>query len=118
MSKTILVTGASSGFGRAIAIRLAGLGYNLIITGRRADRLEKLTQQLQADHTFEVLSLCFDVRDNEACTKALQNLPEKFNKIELQAYKTAGDITIPTRCLLVSTNCLDIIKNSIENNNE
>jgi hypothetical protein len=43
---------------------------------------------------------------------------DKFNKIELQAYKTAGDITIPTRCLLVSTNCLDIIKNSIENNNE
>lgn len=38
---------------------------------------------------------------------------EKFNKIELQTYKTAGDITIPTRCLLVSTNCLDIIKNSI-----
>jgi hypothetical protein len=41
---------------------------------------------------------------------------EKFNKIELQTYKTAGDITIPTRCLLVSTNCLDIIRNSIENN--
>lgn len=38
---------------------------------------------------------------------------EKFNKIELQTYKTAGDITIPTRCLLVSTNCLDLIKNSI-----
>lgn len=39
---------------------------------------------------------------------------EKFNKIELQAYKTAGDITIPTRCLLVSTNCLDLIKGSVE----
>lgn len=38
---------------------------------------------------------------------------DKFNKIELQTYKTAGDITIPTRCLLVSTNCLDLIKNSI-----
>lgn len=38
---------------------------------------------------------------------------EKFNKIELQTYKTAGDITIPTRCLLVSTNCLDIIKSSV-----
>ena len=81
--KTALVTGATSGFGRAIAIRLAGLGYNLIITGRRVDRLEKLTQQLRADYAVEVLSLCFDVRDNEACTKALQNLPEKFNKIDL-----------------------------------
>jgi hypothetical protein len=43
---------------------------------------------------------------------------EKYNKIELQSYKTAGDITIPTRCLLVSTNCLDIIRNSIEDSNK
>ena len=81
--KTALVTGVTSGFGRAIAIRLAGLGYNLIITGRRADRLEELTQQLCADYAVEVLPLCFDVRDNEACTKALLNLPESFKKIDL-----------------------------------
>ena len=81
--KTALVTGVTSGFGRAIAIRLAGLGYKLIITGRRADRLEELTQLLRNDYTVEVLPLCFDVRDNEACTKALQNLPESFNLIDL-----------------------------------
>ena len=78
-----LITGATSGFGRAIAIRLAGLGYNLIITGRRADRLEELTQQLRADFSIKVLPLCFDVRDNEACINALQNLPESFKKIDL-----------------------------------
>tara|TARA_R110000787_G_scaffold285936_1_gene402771 strand:+ start:896 stop:1498 length:603 start_codon:yes stop_codon:yes gene_type:complete len=38
---------------------------------------------------------------------------DRFNKIELQTYKSAGDITIPTRCLLVSTNCLDLIKDSV-----
>ena len=80
--KTALVTGVTSGFGRAIAIRLAGLGYNLIITGRRADRLEELTQQLRADYSVEVLPLCFDVRDNEACTKVLSNLPDSFKKID------------------------------------
>ena len=81
--KTALVTGVTSGFGRAIAIRLAGLGYKLIITGRRADRLEELTQLLCNDYTVEVLPLCFDVRDNEACTKALSNLPDSFKKIDL-----------------------------------
>jgi len=81
--KTALVTGTTSGFGRSIAIRLAKLGYNLLITGRRNDRLEKLKEQLQADYSIQVMSLCFDIRDNEACTKALQNLPELFNSIDL-----------------------------------
>lgn len=78
-----LITGATSGFGRAIALRLAGLGYNLVITGRRADRLDQLTQQLRANFHINVLSLCFDVRDNEACTKAIESLPQNFKKIDL-----------------------------------
>lgn len=81
--KTAIITGVTSGFGRAIALRLAGLGYNIIVTGRRAERLEKLTQQIRADFSVEVLPLCFDVRDNAACTKALENLPESFKKIDL-----------------------------------
>ncbi len=78
-----LITGATSGFGHAIALRLAKLGYKLIITGRRSERLEKLTKELQANFSIEVLPLCFDVRDNEACTKAILSLPANFKKIDL-----------------------------------
>ena len=78
-----LITGATSGFGHAIALRLAKLGYNLIITGRRSERLEKLTKELQANFSIEVLPLCFDVRNNEACTEAIHSLPPNFKKIDL-----------------------------------
>jgi len=81
--KTALITGATSGFGHAIALRLVGLGYNLIITGRRNDRLEELKKQLQSGNSIEVLTLCFDVRDNEACKKAVCSRPASFQKIDL-----------------------------------
>lgn len=81
--KTAIITGATSGFGRAIAFRLAGLGYQLIVTGRRLDRLDELTEQLHSQHSINVLSLCFDVRDNSACTKAVQSIPEAFQPIDL-----------------------------------
>jgi 3-hydroxy acid dehydrogenase / malonic semialdehyde reductase len=78
-----LITGVTSGFGRAIALRLAGLGYNLIITGRREDRLNELTKQIQSDFSVEVLPLCFDVRDNSACIKAIASIPESLKNIDL-----------------------------------
>jgi len=78
-----LITGVTSGFGRAIAFRLARLNYNLIITGRRAERLEELTGQLRSEFSIEVLPLCFDVRDNEACTKAIGSIPENLKHIDL-----------------------------------
>ena len=81
--KTALITGATSGFGHAIALRLAGLGYNLIVTGRRAERLEELTKRLQSDYSVKVISICFDVRDNSACTEAINSLPPAFQKIDV-----------------------------------
>lgn len=81
--KTALITGATSGFGRAIALRLAGLGYHIIVTGRRNERLEELKDLLINEFAVEVHSLCFDVRNNEECTKAIQSLPENFKNIDL-----------------------------------
>jgi len=78
-----LITGVTSGFGRAIALRLARLGYNLIITGRRAERLEELTEKLRSEFSIETFPICFDIRDNEACTRAIQSIPENLRKIDL-----------------------------------
>jgi len=81
--KTAFITGATSGFGRAIAFRFAGLGYNLIVTGRREERLNELISQLHSKFEIEILPLCFDIRDNEACKNAFQSLPEYFRHIDI-----------------------------------
>ena len=81
--KTAFITGATSGFGRAIAFRFAGLGYNLIVTGRREERLNELIGQLHSRFEIEILPLCFDIRDNEACKNAFQSLPEYFRHIDI-----------------------------------
>ncbi|MCL2596108.1 MAG: SDR family NAD(P)-dependent oxidoreductase [Paludibacter sp.] len=82
MIKTALVTGATAGFGRAIALRLGKLGYRVIITGRRKERLEDVAKDLQNIGT-EVFALNFDVRNFEASQKAIESLPEKFRQIDL-----------------------------------
>ena len=81
--KTALVTGATSGFGRAIAIRLAKLGYHLIITGRREDLLNDVTKEINQLYSVKVISLCFDVRDKLQCDTAIKSLPAEWKKIDL-----------------------------------
>ncbi len=81
--KTALVTGATSGFGRAIALRLAGLGYNLVVTGRRKELLDTLVKEIEEQFKSDVLALNFDVRDKNACEKALNSLPAEFSQIDL-----------------------------------
>jgi len=83
MKKIILVTGATSGFGRAIAIKFAKNGNNLIITGRRKDHLEELKKRLEQDYKSEVLALCFDVRNAAEVEKIIQTLPEKWKAIDV-----------------------------------
>lgn len=82
-TKTAFVTGTTSGFGLAIANRLASLGYNIIITGRRKDRLDALTADIRTHFGVDVLPLCFDVRDREACQQAVGSLPERWQLIDL-----------------------------------
>jgi len=81
--RTAFITGATSGFGRAIAFRFAALGYNLIVTGRRENRLNELITQLHSEFKIEILPLCYDVRDNEACNNAFHSLPDFFKRIDI-----------------------------------
>lgn len=81
--RIILVTGASSGFGRAIALRFAAGGWDIIITGRRAERLSELKGQIEADYGVDVLPLCFDVQDRNAVNEQLANLPAEWQEIDV-----------------------------------
>lgn len=74
MAKTIFITGATSGFGKSTAKIFAQNGHNLIITGRRKDRLDSLAEELKAKHNVSVVSLCFDVRDNQSVVSAINGL--------------------------------------------
>ncbi len=81
--KTALITGTTSGFGNAFAHRMAKLGYNLIITGRRNERLLNLAKELSDNYKIDVLPLCFDVRDKKACEDAISSIPEKLKNIDI-----------------------------------
>lgn len=77
--RTVLITGATAGFGRAAARKFIDNGWQVIATGRRADRLEALRAELgDAVHTA-----CFDIRDEAAMRAALDALPQRFAGIDL-----------------------------------
>lgn len=83
MRKTVLITGATSGIGEATAIKFAEAMCRLIITGRRKDRLNDLTEHLVQEYGIDVLPLCFDVRDLRQVEKYLGNLPEEWKNIDI-----------------------------------
>jgi serine 3-dehydrogenase (NADP+) len=80
MSKTVLITGATSGFGKASVQRFANAGWRVIATGRRAERLQQLVDELGAD---KVHPAAFDIRDAAAMDTALSALPGAFRNIDL-----------------------------------
>ena len=81
MRKTALITGATSGIGKATAKRFAEEGIRLIICGRRTERLLSLKQELNA--MTDVYTLDFDVRDKYAVQKSINALPDAFTKIDI-----------------------------------
>jgi NADP-dependent 3-hydroxy acid dehydrogenase YdfG len=83
MNRKILITGASSGFGRAMAHVFAQHGDDCIITGRRSDRLNELQRELEQKFNVAILPLCFDVQDKEAVNNAIGSLPEDWKNIDV-----------------------------------
>jgi 3-hydroxy acid dehydrogenase / malonic semialdehyde reductase len=83
MNKIIMVTGATSGFGRATAVQFAGKGYDIIITGRRKEKLDELEKELLSTRGFKVISLNFDVRNREEVASVISNLPEEWKGIDI-----------------------------------
>ncbi|MFN6092521.1 MAG: SDR family oxidoreductase [Bacteroidota bacterium] len=76
-----LITGATSGFGKATAIRFAEHGYNVIITGRREERLNELEDYIKENFEVDVLTLCFDVRNREETINELNAIPHEWKDV-------------------------------------
>ncbi len=83
MKKTIFITGATSGFGKAIANIFAKNGNHLIITGRRNELLLELKKNLEDSYNAKVLTLCFDVRNQPEVAENIQHLPEEWKAIDV-----------------------------------
>ena len=81
MKKTALITGATSGIGRATAHKLAANGIQLILCGRRQERLDTIEKALSKQ--TDVHTLNFDIRDRDAVKKAIESLPEAFKTIDI-----------------------------------
>ena len=79
--KTVLITGATSGIGKATAYELAKKNFRLVLCGRRKNRLIEIEKELSA--LTQVTSLCFDVREQEIIEQCLSSLPEDFCQIDV-----------------------------------
>lgn len=79
----VLITGATAGFGEACARKFAANGYDLIITGRRQERLTALQQDLEKANGVQVLPLTFDVQDEKAVSSALEQIPDSWKAVDI-----------------------------------
>lgn len=83
MSKIVLITGATSGIGKACAKVYAENQYHLIITGRRAEKLTALKEELEKEYAVKVMTLVFDVRERASVERELAALPENWKKVDI-----------------------------------
>ena len=111
--KTILITGATSGFGEATAHTFAAEGWRLVLTGRRRERLEKLASQL--DTPCHIAA--FDIQDRQACTDFIDELPQDFKSIDVLVNNAglalgvgpAQDANLDDWITMVNTNIVGLI---------
>jgi 3-hydroxy acid dehydrogenase / malonic semialdehyde reductase len=81
--KTALVTGASSGIGRACCLQLAEKGFNIIAVSRRKEKLQELKNEIQDLHGSKVHTLALDIRERNICLQALADIPNSFKQIDV-----------------------------------
>ena len=83
MKPIAIITGATAGIGRATAENLAKNDYDIIITGRRIEKLDELEEQIRLKTEADVLSLAFDIRDQDAVIKACEKLTGKWENVDV-----------------------------------
>jgi NADP-dependent 3-hydroxy acid dehydrogenase YdfG len=83
MKKTVLITGATAGIGRACAKKFASGEYRVIITGRRKERLDELSEEIEKQFDTDVKTLCFDVRNRQEVESTLSNLDDDWSNIDV-----------------------------------
>ena len=83
MRKIVFITGATSGFGEACAYKFAAHGYDIIINGRRTDRLQVLADELENKYHIAVLQLPFDVQNENAVFESIKNIPADWQAIDV-----------------------------------
>lgn len=81
--KIIFITGATAGFGKAIAYTFASHGFDLILTGRREERLRQLETEITEQYKVRVLTLNFDVTDEHAVNASISSLPHDWKNIDI-----------------------------------
>lgn len=79
----IIVTGATSGIGRASAFEFASHGHHLIICGRRADRLDDIKNEITLKYNVKIVPLAFDIRNKEEVQVAMESIPLDFKPIDV-----------------------------------
>jgi 3-hydroxy acid dehydrogenase/malonic semialdehyde reductase len=83
MNKIALITGATSGFGKACAYKFAANNYDVIITGRRKEKLDELKTDLEKTSGVQILTLVFDVQNRKEVFSSVENIPEDWQKIDV-----------------------------------
>jgi 3-hydroxy acid dehydrogenase / malonic semialdehyde reductase len=87
---TVLITGATSDFGAAIARRFAALGSRLVLAGRTPEKLQKLKSEIGALNGGNVHTLCFDMQNREAMEKAIESIPALYAQIDILINNAGG----------------------------